>query len=79
MPGWTVNCVGWVEWARGEAMGVVLWFPSWLSSLVLFSFVLIAISVSTGIIRAPPPYRLVNAGSCDYKKKKKKKKKKGFR
>ena len=53
--------------------GNSLWFPFWLSLLVLFSFVQIAISVSTGIIRAPSPYRLVNAGSCDYKKKKKKK------
>ena len=32
-------------------------------------------TVSVGFILAPPPYRMVNAGSCDYKKKKKKKKK----
>ena len=31
--------------------------------------------MSVGFILAPPPYRMVNAGSCDYKKKKKKKKK----
>ena len=31
-------------------------------------------TVSIGFILAPPPYRMVNAGSCDYKKKKKKKK-----
>ena len=33
-------------------------------------------TMSVGFILAPPPYRMVNAGSCDYKKKKKKKKKK---
>ena len=31
-------------------------------------------TMSVGFILAPPPYRMVNAGSCDYKKKKKKKK-----
>ena len=36
---------------------------------------LVALTVSSGFILAPPPYRMVNAGSCDYKKKKKKKKK----
>ena len=30
-----------------------------------------SVSLSPGIIRAPPLYRMVNAGSCDYKKKKK--------
>ena len=30
-------------------------------------------TVSVGFILAPLPYRMVNAGSCDYKKKKKKK------
>ena len=29
-------------------------------------------TVSVGFILAPLPYRMVNAGSCDYKKKKKK-------
>ena len=33
---------------------------------------LVALTVSSGFILAPPPYRMVNAGSCDYKKKKKK-------
>ena len=32
---------------------------------------LVALTVSSGFILAPPPYRMVNAGSCDYKKKKK--------
>ena len=27
--------------------------------------------MSVGLILAPPPYKMVNAGSCDYKKKKK--------
>ena len=36
---------------------------------------LVALTVSSGFILAPPPYRMVNAGLCDYKKKKKKKKK----
>ena len=31
---------------------------------------LVALTVSSGFILAPPPYRMVNAGSCDYKKKK---------
>ena len=35
---------------------------------------LVALTVSLEFILAPPPYRMVNAGSCDYKKKKKKKK-----
>ena len=34
---------------------------------------LVALTVSSGFILAPPPYRMVNAGSCDYNKKKKKK------
>ena len=34
---------------------------------------LVASSLSSGIIRAPLPYRLVNAGTSDYEKKKKKK------
>ena len=34
---------------------------------------LVALTVSSGFILAPPPYQMVNAGSCDYKKKKKKK------
>ena len=29
---------------------------------------LVALTVSSGFILAPPPYRMVNAGSCDYKK-----------
>ena len=45
----------------------------------MFSFVLFAVSVSTRIIQIPLPYRLVNAGSCDYNKKNKKKKKYGRR
>ena len=36
---------------------------------------LVALTVSSGFILAPSPYRMVNAGSCDYEKKKKKKKK----
>ena len=46
--------------------------PPLVSGLVisyLFSFV-VSFSLSSGIIRAPPPYRMVNAGLCDYKKKK---------
>ena len=39
-------------------------------SVVYFSFVAVASSVSSGIIRALPPYRLVNAGLCEYNKKK---------
>ena len=35
---------------------------------------LVVLTVSSGFILAPPPYRMVNAGSCDYKIKKKKKK-----
>ena len=35
---------------------------------------LVALTVSSEFILAPPPYRIVNMGSCDYKKKKKKKK-----
>ena len=34
---------------------------------------LVALTVSTGFILAPPPYRMVNAESYDYKKRKKKK------
>ena len=34
---------------------------------------LVALTVSSGFILAPPPYQMVNAGSYDYKKKKKKK------
>ena len=30
-------------------------------------------TMSEGFVLAPPPYRMVNAGSCDYKKKNKKK------
>ena len=33
---------------------------------------LVALPVSSRFIRAPPPYQMVNVGSCDYKKKKKK-------
>ena len=32
---------------------------------------LVALTVSSGFILAPPPYQMVNARSCDYKKKKK--------
>ena len=35
-------------------------------------------TVSVGFILAPLPYRMVNAGSCDYKKKKKKKKRTSY-
>ena len=37
--------------------------------------VLVVSTLSSGYVRAPLPYRLVNAGLFDYKKKKKKKKK----
>ena len=40
-------------------------------SLLVFSFVMIAFSVSTEIVWAPPPNGLVKAGSCDDKKKNK--------
>ena len=46
------------------AMGASFSFP--FLSLLLFSFVIIASSVSAEIILAPPPYRLVNVGLCDY-------------
>ena len=36
--------------------------PFLLLSLSLLSFVLISVSVSSGIIQTPPPYGLVNAG-----------------
>ena len=39
---------------------------SCLLSLLLF---LVSSSLSFRIIRAPPPYRMVNAELCDYKKK----------
>ena len=35
---------------------------------------LVALTVCSGFILAPPPYQMVNTGSCDCKKKKKKKK-----
>ena len=54
------------------AVGAGFLFP--FLSLVLSFLVVTASAVSTRIIRAPPPYRLVNAESCDYKKNKKKNK-----
>ena len=71
-PSWTVSCGAWDEYRCGAAIGAGSLFQ--FLSLSLFSLVMVAISVSTGIIRTPPPYWLVNAGSYDYRKKKKKKK-----
>ena len=45
------------------------------SSLFVFLYVRVISTLSSGYVRAPLPYRLVNAGLFDYKKKKKKKKK----
>ena len=45
-----------------------------MSLLVVFPCVLVVSTLSSGYVRAPLPYRLVNAGLFDYKKKKKKKK-----
>ena len=33
----------------------------------LLLFFVVSFSLSSGIIRAPPPYRMVNAGLCDHK------------
>ena len=74
MPSWIVSYVGLGEGLLSRRLAVavergvgelVLWFSFCGVSLVSFS-------LSYGIIRAPPPYRMVNAGLCDYKKKKKK-------
>ena len=45
------------------------------SFLSLFTFLCVRVirTLSSGYVRAPLPYRLVNAGSFDYKKKRKKK------
>ena len=40
----------------------------------LFSFAPVVSTLSSGYVRASPPYRMVNVGSWEYKKKKKKKK-----
>ena len=42
----------------------------------LFSSIPVVSTLSSRYVRAPPTYRMVNAGSCDYKKKKKKKRNK---
>ena len=52
-------------------MGVYWIFPV---ALFCFPYVLVVSTLSSGYVRAPLPYRLVNAGLFDYKKKKKKKK-----
>ena len=44
-----------------------------LVSLLVFPCVHVVSTLSSGYVRAPLPYRLVNAGLSDYKKKKKKK------
>ena len=47
-----------------------------MSFLSLFTFLCVRVvsTLSSGYVRAPLPYRMVNAGLFDYKKKKKKKK-----
>ena len=45
---------------------VTLWF------FLIFPCVPVVSTLSSGYVRAPLPYRMVNAGLCDYKKKKKK-------
>ena len=72
LPGWIASCAASGEVALScslvggdEGTFVVCCF-------LLFSFFFVDFSLSSGIIRAPPPYRLVNVGLCDYKKKKKK-------
>ena len=44
-----------------------------VSVALCLSFVPVVSTLSSGYVRAPPPYRVVNAGLCDYKKKNKKK------
>ena len=74
MPGWIVSYVGLGEGllSRRLAVAVGRGVGGFLvrSSFCIVS--LVSFSLSSGIIRAPPPYRMVNAGLCDYKKKKKK-------
>ena len=65
-----VSCVVWGECMCRAAVRARFLFQ--FLSLLLFSFIVVDISASTGIIWAPPPYQLVNAGSCNNKKKKKK-------
>ena len=50
-------------------------FAASFLSLFVFLCVNVVSTLSSGYVRAPLPYRLVNAGLFDYKKKKKKKKK----
>ena len=66
----------WSEWSGGggRVVGLIVSL-SWVFITLLFSFVIVGSSVTCEIIRAPPPYRMVNAGLCDYKKEEKKKKK----
>ena len=54
--------------ARGFDWMSCVWL-CWSVMLSLVFFPLVSFSLSSGIIRAPPPYRMVNAGLCDYKKK----------
>ena len=49
-------------------------FAASFLSLFVFLYVIVVSTLSSGYVRAPLPYRLVNAGLFDYKKKKKKKK-----
>ena len=48
-------------------------FASSFLSLFVFLYVRVISTLGSGYVRAPLPYRLVNAGLFDYKKKKKKK------
>ena len=75
LPGWNASCAASGEVALlcslfGGGEGI---FVFHVCCYLLVSFILASFSLSSGIIRAPPAYRMVNAGLCDYQKKKKKK------
>ena len=70
LPGWTVSCVELAEvWGRVIRCGGVYWVVD--VAPFCFPCVLVVSTLSSGYVRAPLPYRLVNAGLFDYKKKKK--------
>ena len=61
--GWIVSCAAWAE------VWVVLWDKRGILCRFchsLFSFVIVVSTLSSGYVRAAPPYRMVNAGTDNY-------------
>ena len=63
MWGWVRGfCLAGLQLRSSEVLGGVLFG---IVLVFLCGVSLVSFSLSSGLIRAPPPYRMVNAGLCD--------------